>query len=103
MEIHGSRFTTLEQFCAMQDISRTEVYRLNAQGKLTFVKRGRRTLVDLKSWDDYLASLPTFVSKMKTDFIPSEWMDQKLAEQKADAQPRRRPGRPRGRTTSRAA
>jgi hypothetical protein len=39
-------------------VSTNTLYRLHARGEVVLVKAGRRTLLDLASWRDYLARAP---------------------------------------------
>jgi excisionase family DNA binding protein len=54
MPVHIS----IREACARHNCSRSALYNLIGQGKITAVKHGRRTLVVVASADAHFASLP---------------------------------------------
>lgn len=58
------RAITLKRAVQYTDHSRTTLYRLAGEGEIVFIKAGRTTLLDLASWDAYLARQPRAVIRV---------------------------------------
>jgi hypothetical protein len=54
---------TLRVFEQTYAISHSQVYRLHHKGKLTILKRGRRSLIDVADAERFIATLPTLPRK----------------------------------------
>jgi excisionase family DNA binding protein len=59
IEENRLRLVTVKEAGAYARMGKTRLFQLMAEGKITYRKNGRTTLVSLDSIDDYLASLPT--------------------------------------------
>jgi hypothetical protein len=59
----GGRYGTMRDVEHTRRISRRKQYQLLADGKIKAKKYGVRTLIDLQSVDDHLASLPDYEPK----------------------------------------
>ena len=54
----AKRLMTLAEFTETYGISRATIYREHAEGRLPFVKAGRRTLVATEDAEKWLCDLP---------------------------------------------
>jgi excisionase family DNA binding protein len=57
------QFLTIPQACDRWSMGRTKVYELVTRGKIIARKCGSRTLVEVKSGDEYFNSLPQIKSQ----------------------------------------
>ena len=62
-EHRGRRLVPVAEACRYGCFRVTKAYALLAEGKITAYKLGARTLVDLDTVDEFLASLPRFQSR----------------------------------------
>ncbi|WP_159716400.1 excisionase family DNA-binding protein [Geminicoccus flavidas] len=56
-------FISIRECCRVASLSSVTVYRLIAAGKLTAVKAGSKTLIEVASLQSYLGSLPRLVGR----------------------------------------
>lgn len=57
-EPNKQRLVKIKEACTYAKVSKSRLHELLAAGKIHAYKSGRATLIDLKSIDDYYASLP---------------------------------------------
>ena len=63
----GARFAPIPNACALVGLGRTRLYQLAAAGEIVIRKSGRRSLVDLRSLDEYFRRLPRLGSREQTE------------------------------------
>jgi excisionase family DNA binding protein len=56
--MNAAKFTTIEGFTQRFSVGRSTVYNLLAEGAISAVKCGTKTLISMESAETWLASLP---------------------------------------------
>jgi excisionase family DNA binding protein len=71
---HEPIHLSVKDACSRHNLSRSALYILIGQGKITAIKNGRRTLINVPSLDSHFASLPPAVIKAPAPIttIPTE-------------------------------
>ncbi|GBQ98630.1 hypothetical protein AA23498_3288 [Acetobacter nitrogenifigens DSM 23921 = NBRC 105050] len=56
----GKKYCSVKQFCEMFGVGRTSCYKLLAEGKISAVKFGDRTLIEIAQAEKYFKNLPLY-------------------------------------------